>query len=314
MDISLADRRAIEQANASFNLYRKLYDRILQLPFLVGCREKNIALSQAWWRITASFLFLTFCAQSMAAFGDAIAWYRMPKDTTLPRYVGTSPMALADLGFELIPFYCPLESPNNLQSIIIFIFVAYFVIRLIFHKDGVFIAQRYWHLIGSVYLLRWATVFWTSLPNPDPACWDTENTEISLFEAIKNTMDSFPPDACGNLIFSGHASVNHINFMLALKFNDIFFHKSLLFIPFVMSMIGHYSIIACRTHYTVDVVLGIMISWMVVELVFTYFPTVSWICNIEMVPHKKLTYVDVKEKDVILLPEENKTKHEYKIV
>jgi len=298
---------AIDEAIASkSNFYRNIYEHILQLPFLVGCREKNITLSQAWWRVALSFSYLTICAQSMAAFGDSLAWSRMPKDTTLPRYEGASPMSLADLGFELIPFYCPLISSNDFQSFIIIAFVNYYVVRLMFHKDGMFICQRYWHLLGTMYLLRWTTVFWTSLPNPDPTCWDSENREVTYFEAMYMTLKKFPPDACGNLIFSGHASVNHINFMVAYKFKDLFFHKSLIFIPFLLTMIAHYSIIACRTHYTVDVVLALMITWMMVELVFIYFPTVRWICNLEMVPHKQLIYIDANTDDRKLSDESKK--------
>ena len=54
-------------------------------------------------------------AEVMAVFGDAVAWWKMPKYDDIPAggYEGESPHALRDLGYELIPFYCPLPSPES---------------------------------------------------------------------------------------------------------------------------------------------------------------------------------------------------------
>jgi len=66
-------------------------------------------------------------------------------------------------------------------------------------------------------------------------------------------------------------------------------------IRIIKTVIGYYSTIACRSHYTSDVVMGIMISTFVFIISETHFKTSNMISIIEMQPKKKVLYLNEYE-------------------
>ena len=60
-------------------------------------------------------------------------------------------------------------------------------------------------------------------------------------------------------------------------------------------MIGFYSIIACRLHYTSDVIMGIIVSTFVFIISETHFTMNKMLSTIEMQPNKKIVYVNEEE-------------------
>ena len=122
-------------------------------------------------------------------------------------------------------------------------------------------------------ILRTLTLNVTALPNPNPLCVDESMSQISYFGAggtVAQIMGSFPSKTCGNLMFSGHTMFLTI-FMLFETMHGLIPRK-LAFLSIAKTIAGYHSIIACRSHYTIDVVLAIMITNMVFFLHKAYFP------------------------------------------
>ena len=271
----------------------------------------------------------------MAITGDATAWWGMPK---YPQFRGKqelyskgSPNALEDLGFELIPFFCPLESPKNVQTYVALFFLLFIVLGSLLKPNGRFILQRTWHLTTVMYLCRWLCVPLTFLPNPNPACFNGEvlvddetgpYEQQNVFSYFLRVGKKFPPTSCGNLVFSGHAAVTCVHLMVHMKYelwgpwmvqqalrpagggcgrgapsrgSRSRWNKVYL-IPITLATVGWVSTVSCRSHYTVDVVLGVMISWLIVELFDTYvFQRWRGIAEWEMRKVRRIVWVEDEE-------------------
>jgi hypothetical protein len=201
--------------------------------------------------ISAGVWFLSYYI--MAVFGGAVAYSRIPKVQS------DMPQALPDLGLELIGSFCPLESPNNIQSLVLLIMYLYLGYIALYKQNGRLILQRYLHISALIFLTRTTTVGLTSLPNPNPAggCiraqqWD----DITYWDAFaKVVLGSFPPHACGDLIYSGHAACT-ISAMVIFSYHDCYPNRFVEGFFWLMTAICGYSLVGCRSHYTVDIVLG----------------------------------------------------------
>ena len=196
--------------------------------------------------------------------------------------------------------------------------MLFVVVRSVFHADGRFILQRSFHVMSAIYLLRWITVPMTFLPNPNPQCHWAETHEVSLKEAILMVSDNFPPGACGNLIFSGHAAQLCLYAAVGFKFElwgqwhgwHDWRRTSLLYlVPLFLAVLGFVSVIGCRSHYTIDVVLAIIISLLTVDLCFLKFPTSKCMCWMEMRTLQNIKYEDVRseKRGIVVDPGEQDT-------
>ena len=164
-----------------------LYRLLSYAPILKNFTPPGYSNAQALSRTIGSFLFTSLIAYLMAIFGDGTAWYGMPKFPEEAQEVpifrdSASPHALPDLGFKLIPFWCPLQSPQNIQTVVLTIFLGFIFVRSIFHPHGRLILQRTWHLTATIYFCRWLCVALTYMPNPNPQCFWAETNVVTLFE------------------------------------------------------------------------------------------------------------------------------------
>jgi hypothetical protein len=227
---------------------------------------------------------------------DAVAWYRMPRYNS-----GNTSHILSDVGYELIPFYCPLESPNNIQTVIITYSVVIDMIRCLSLSRGRFILQRYFHITTIIYILRSLTVGVTSYPNPNPVCSEKLN-EKNIFwgneGVLYEVMNGFPTHACGNLMFSGHASTLTLLLLMEYKY-ELWYrsaNKKLMKVQTMMkvskTLMGYYSLVSCRSHYTSDVIVGIITTILTFQICETYFPTNKHIAKAEMMPHQTIKYIE----------------------
>jgi hypothetical protein len=108
-------------------------------------------------------------------------------------------------------------------------------------------------------------------------------------------MGTMPTHSCGNLMFSGHASLLTLLFLVEGKYDKIhnanaIWYSKLLFIRIIKTVMGYYSIIACRSHYTSDVVIGIMLASLIFIVSETHFATSKILSSIEMRSYKKIVY------------------------
>ena len=183
-----------------------------------------------------------------------------------------------DFGHTIFGYYCPLWYPpsflglkaQNIQSIVLIIlyFRLFYGIFLRRKTDGALIFQRLLHISSLVFLTRTTTVGITNLPQPNPRCIAAQQQQFSksYLDAIKFVMGrGFPPHACGDLIYSGHVACTLVCFIIMHRHNFFYGRYMLLDITFQWSMmcLGIYSVIACRSHYTVDVVLAFYFSFFI---------------------------------------------------
>ena len=229
---------------------------------------------------------------------DALAWYRMP------RYEENATI-LSDIGYEIIPYNCPLKSPENIQTSILEGSLIVNILLALLSGNGLFVLQRYAHITSIVYILRSIVVTVTSYPNPNPVCSSLIKNKHNLFgrdSIMVHVFSSFPTHSCGNLMFSGHAASLTLIFLIegkydAIKKMNIRWFRLITLIRIMKTLVGYYSTIACRSHYTADVILGIMISVMIYIISETHFENSETLTTIEMQSLKKKVY-SIEEGEV----------------
>ncbi len=226
---------------------------MLSAPFLFPTFENTTNKIKS---LLFSIAFFMGCAIFMSVFGDALAWHRMPIYDTIEE---AKSHILRDLGHELIPYTCDASFiRRNMQTTVILFSLPAFLIRCYFLKNGIQYVNKFLFVAGTIMILRTLTMISTSYPNPNPQCYDESINEISFPDAILQTITSFPPRSCGNLMFSGHTMFLILFFCFETHFLYArwFYKIASLF----KTLIGMYFIIACRSHYTADVVVSTLIT------------------------------------------------------
>jgi hypothetical protein len=193
-------------------------------------------------------------------------------------------------------------SPQNIQT---YILEASFIVNVIYailSKNGLFVLQRYIHLTICICILKGTIVSLTSYPNPNPVCSNLLENKKTILEIMKHVFGTIPQHSCGNLMFSGHAASQTLLFLIEGKYNIIKnantgWFRVILFIRIIKTLIGYYSIIACRSHYTADVIIGIFMSTFLFIVSETKFTTSKIISTIEMQPYKKIVYINEYEDE-----------------
>lgn len=266
-----------------------------KIPLIQGMNPLNMSYKYVLFQLSKTVISLLLSVYIMS-FMDAVAWYRMPR-----YYSANTSHILRDVGYQVIPFYCPLESPNNIQTVIITYSVVIDAIRCLSLSRGRFILQRYLHITAIIYILRSLTVGVTSYPNPNPVCSEklNENRIFWGYEGVLyEVMNGFPTHACGNLMFSGHASSLTLLLLMEYKY-DLWYrsaNKKLRSVQTILkvskTLIGYYSLISCRSHYTSDVIVGVITTTSIFIICETYFPTNKHIAKAEMIPHQTIKYIE----------------------
>lgn len=214
-------------------------------------------------RLALSFIIWLFCYYVMAVLGGTVAFYRFPREPTSDPEQYT----LRDIGFQLLPEYCPKYWMHlNFQSLVLVFYYTYALAWSFLHRkerDGVVMLTRLMLISSLVFVTRTSVVGLTALPQPNFAhhCSTAQTNSVSFREALVEVCGSFPPKACGDLIFSGH---------VACAFVSLFIFDSLgayprpqqfcRFIFYALGALAVLSCLLCRSHYTVDVVLGLYFS------------------------------------------------------
>ena len=176
----------------------------------------------------------------------------------------------------MIPFSLPPNSPPpqfftslNFQSLALLIFYTYLALLVLpFHSNGRLVLIRFLLLDSLMFLTRTTTVSLTSFPQPNPThkCVAEQNAEHTTFlSAAVAVMGSFPPRACGDLVYSGHMAASLLSCLILTR--DRCFHNSRFLQMSAYALAGGaaVSILSCRSHYTVDVVLGAYFAYGLTE-------------------------------------------------
>ena len=119
----------------------------------------KLAISFAIWLISYAI---------MGIFGGSVAFYMFPRvDPSID-----TPQPLPDIGYNFIPYFCPLVMGENIQSIILLLCYVWITIGALFktNNQGRLALQQFFHLNSIIFLLRTTTVGMTGLPQPNPRC------------------------------------------------------------------------------------------------------------------------------------------------
>lgn len=219
-------------------------------------------------KLLVSVSLFVVCASIMTIFGDALAWFRMPKYETIE---DSKSHILNDVGFDLIVYSCPKSIFGNVQTTIIILSLVLYFVRSMFMMNGLVYMQQFIHMSCIMMLLRTTTLSLTSMPSPNPKCFNESVAPIEYTgydgSAFK-TIHSGATKSCGNLMFSGHTMFLTMIYLFENKHNIV--PRKLALLSLVKTATGYYYIIACRSHYTIDVWISCLITSMTFQLYNTY--------------------------------------------
>ncbi|KAI9922938.1 hypothetical protein PsorP6_001377 [Peronosclerospora sorghi] len=214
-----------------------------------------------------------FVAMSLAMiFSVNIAFY-LHVPTTIP---------LKDLGFMLIPEQGLHSKWRPVSDILTAGMPVMFLLQSLAlnRPNRCRIISSFFRIVTVCYFLRMLTVSVTSLPGPAPHCragspdYVPPTTWIDIVTRVGPIYGNY--NSCGDLIFSGHLAYTNSAVLLYLRTLDRSFrNQTVSKIRWACGMayiiVLAVLCIAGRKHYTVDVVLGFIIS----TLVFFHFEH-SW--------------------------------------
>ena len=187
----------------------------------------------------------------------AIATYAKLRDTV-------TELVLRDLLSSAVSLTRPF--PCSLTLVIFYSYLALAVVP--YHPRGHTVLHHFLLLNSLMFLTRTTTVSVTNLPQPNftPKCLKAQNDTATLAESFHVVMLSgFPPKACGDLIYSGHAACAILSMAIFERHGCFFGYGSLRATGWAMVAAAIASIFMCRSHYTVDVVLGVYFSYFLSE-------------------------------------------------
>jgi len=233
------------------------------------------------WKYISRLLFSTttlFCSVYLNLLSSSIAGYRTPWIHILDVHGNlTNSISLPDIGHDILPYIDWFELPNYFIELNLYLFLFLFF----FHPKKFQIFRRSTMILSIIYILRSYTVLVTSLPDASPLCYSQFTDPVHgaykmnkmfpdvFFRAFNILKSGGKKITCGDMIFSGHAS---LLILLSLSFQQ-YCYPTLYFtypiclylkrITFIISAFGIVSIIATRLHYTLDVSIAIYLTYRV---------------------------------------------------
>ena len=182
------------------------------------------------------------------------------------------PMPLKDIGFMAIPeqavdsaWRAVSEFLTMLPSLMVFLQTCFMT-----EEERCIVHCAFFRLMTVCYVLRAVTVPLTILPGPAPHCrpgslqYNPPKDWIDVVTRVETIYGEY--FTCGDLIFSGHMCFLTISLLLYLRVLHRHW-KRYSRLPWSLGMLylatAAILFIAGRKHYTVDVALGIIISFLV---------------------------------------------------
>uniref|UniRef100_A0AAV1UAX3 Sphingomyelin synthase-like domain-containing protein n=1 Tax=Peronospora matthiolae TaxID=2874970 RepID=A0AAV1UAX3_9STRA len=231
-----------------------------------------------------------FVAMSIAMIVSVNIAFYLHEPTTTP---------LRDLGFMLIPEQSLHSKWRPVSDVLTAVVPIMFLLQTsaTARPKRCRIVSSFFRTATVCYFLRMLTVSVTSLPGPAPHCragspdYHPPTTWIDIVTSVGPIYGKY--NSCGDLIFSGHMAYTNSAVLLYLRtFDRSFTNPTFSKIRWAcgvtyLTMLAVLCI-AGRKHYTVDVVLGFIISTMVFFL-FEH----SWVPLCFQVPHGLLPLGDM---------------------
>ncbi len=213
----------------------------------------------------ATALAIFVASYVIVSISSGVALWRMPKPAPgWPHTSGTNAV-LPDVGFELVPYsghlLCATKSIFiGLPTFILITFMLFTLLLSLCCRRRSEIIMRFMLVESALLFLRSISITLTALTNPDPRCANCQyGCPSSLFHAITMTLSRFPFWSCGDLVFSGHT----VEFTLAACIWSSYCKSRFLrFSAVCTAMLGVVSLIGCRYHYTIDIFVAFVLSYL----------------------------------------------------
>jgi hypothetical protein len=219
--------------------------------------------------IALAFLIWLLSYYTMSILGGTISLLR------LPRFPHTDqPVTLPDVVFDYVITepYCPMLLNMNVQSLVLLLYYLYLALVVLpLHRSPRVILVRFLLINALMFLTRTTTVSVTNLPQPNiqHKCIRAQNNiDMTFLDALVEVCGKFPPKACGDLIYSGHEACTLLSLIIFYREKAFFNSPAIKLVLLSAALTGTLSILACRSHYTVDVVLGCYFSYGLTEFYY----------------------------------------------
>lgn len=138
-----------------------------------------------------------------------------------------------------------LSKFRNIPNMLLLVLMSYLIIPL-FLKPNVDVFISIYRYFSIILLLRSFTISSTILPPINSNC------------DFKLNMQTFMDGHCLDKIFSGHTAFSLLLVFVCNKFNIL--SKTFIYILLLIQFVLALSLILTREHYTVDVILGYLIT------------------------------------------------------
>lgn len=169
-----------------------------------------------------------------------------------------SSRTLPDAGHELLPYF----NNERLLDLLVNSMAIVAVVRVLFTEEPQRPLRRLLWMQAVIHCLRGVTLFVTTLPNPyTNDCIDSSRRNIFYLALRVSFRLSI---TCSDITVSGHSATTTSAVLFQLLYTPMSSTGSLVCVCY---MVGVWLlIIASRYHYTVDVVLGVLITFSVYSM------------------------------------------------
>jgi hypothetical protein len=226
------------------------------------------------WSSSLTKLFVSFAFLGFSIFMTAMVMTIVHERTPDPTIYLPLPDFILD-NIERIPIAFKLaEVCATILSVIL-------ASVLLFHQHRMIIGRRICAIIGTVFLLRCATMFITSLSVPGKHltnCAKTMQKNTSYEEKLATAwnitkgfgMSIAGVHTCGDYMFSGHTSMLSLLNYFIIEYTPMHW-KGLHIITCVLNLFGMFFILAAHEHYSIDV----LIAFFVCDRIFNHYHTMA---------------------------------------
>jgi hypothetical protein len=162
-----------------------------------------------------------------------------------------------DTGFEVFPYIDEELLPDILVSSLLgFVFLTVFLSRGC--SVMISLVRRFLTVLGLVYMIRTVSIAITLLPNPYPQCKASEMGH-PMVDALRILAGY--TKTCQDCFFSGHSVAISLACLIWFDYLNAKMWVRLLAIP--VGATGAFIIISSHFHYSVDVMFGFLISFLI---------------------------------------------------
>jgi PAP2 superfamily C-terminal len=175
-----------------------------------------------------------------------------------------------DVGWDIVgapsTAVCGAHVNSTLPTYVLLGFMLACLFRMmVFDIRGAYVWMRFAVLEGVLLLLRATTVWVTSLDNPWPGCDDcgqgSKKCPTTLWGCVSLTaLGGFPFFDCGDSVFSGHTLQYILCGLIWTRFYRGPARNFLLVVVWACVGWGLWSLLSCRFHYTLDLIVAIYLA------------------------------------------------------